>query len=510
MKKIIIPLLYIFSAFLPAAQAETILIGKGHVAHSPIEMELKIDDNGEVNGSYLYTKIKTPIKLKGELEGTNITLHTHGDLDIEETFKGNVIIFDGEVARISGKWFGTYGGYLKKENGYNFLIDGRTNPLSDENVTCDEMETVPELVFELEDLGSGGRARTDVDYHCPNSIIKLEFISSLIAAADEIRGTDTVCGGSIRHAYWRYYAYSLARLGYYPESYAPNEWKKLERTAEKEFFHFWSNKSVYNKKMYELFSMESIKAEPLLVDWFIKQHNISRETAKKYTTFALNRISDWAYGSFYSSYRKHGHIEPVPHTDQAVTGNTNEFLSALNAASNEQKISSLNLLLLNNADESLVRKVIDSLDSVELKERTETPLSNAVFHPSIIDYMLTKGFDANHQNRFGKTALFYAIQFNQHRSSDVLIKHGANVNHEYQRENFKVGGRDCSNIKRWGRTPLMHAAQHADPVMLETLIKAGADAFKKDVLNSDAIDYAERAKKLDNVNYLTSILENKK
>ncbi len=494
--------LIFLAIFFPyVSQASISLVGKGHVAHTPIEMHLEVSDKGEATGRYFYTKTKTPIELKGKLIGREITLETINNPKINEAFKGSVIIFEGEISRISGKWFGTHGSYGDNSEGYDFNVEGRKNPLQDRNLTCEEMEEVPELAFELEDLGSGHGSPNDVDYRCPKSLSQLDFLQKVIGQASGIRSTSRLpqyCTGSIVHAQWRYYHFDLAKLGYYPEGFSS---RKRGKTKGMEYFEEWSYHSLYNRSVYKEYMVELEKVRPLLTDWYIETHAIDRTVAQKYTENALKRISNYGFGSYFYTWKPE---ELVPFTDQATNGNYANFLLSINNASENQKANTLRRLLAHNVNREIIEKLVLAIKTPPPRKRSESTVSNAVYSPKNIQLLLDAGFSPDHQNEFGKTALYYAIQFSQHDSVSVLLNNGANVNHTYQLE--KENKWSCIGIERWGRTPLMHAAQHSDVEMIQLLLKAGADLHAKDIKGSSAIDYAKDNLKQENENFLSKEL----
>lgn len=384
------------------------------------------------------------------------------------------------------------------------MVEGRTHPLLDHVLTCEEMEEVPELAFELIDLGSGHGSPNDVDYRCPKSLSQLDFLQKLIASATEIRGDNVnlpgYCTGSIVHAQWRYFHFSLARLGYYPESYssARSENKGMD------YFNEWSYHSLYNREIYENYMRELRRAKPLLNAWYVENHKVDATTADKFSNAALKRISDWGFGDYYYSWEPE---ELVPYTEEAIAGDYNNFLISFSNSSQKQKLNSLNRILPHSPDTNLVASMLNSIEKPDIEKRSETPLSNALNNSSLVELLIKKGFDPNHQNYFGKTALYYAIQFNLHDSVKILLENGADVNHTYQLEKEDKLG--CSPIKQWGRTPLMHAAQHADLRMLRLLIQNGADFSSTDVKGSTAHDYAVKEGKMENANYLASLIVDK-
>lgn len=493
--------LFFLIIFFPyIAQANISLVGKGHIAHVPIEMHLEVNNAGETTGSYFYTKTKNPIKLKGSLVEHEITLKTVGDPKIKEAFKGTVIIFDGEISRITGKWVGIHGGYGKNSDGYDFKVEGRTNPLLDRNLTCEEMEEAPELAFELGDLGSGHGSPNSVDYRCPKSLSQLDFLQQIIINATEIRGHNgnlpNHCTGSIVHAQWRYFHFSLARLGYYPESYSSHR----SKNKGMDYFKEWSYRSLYNREIYENYMRELERVETLLATWYVKNHKLDTTTADTFSKAALMRISNWGFGSYYYYWKPE---ELVPYTEEAAGGHYSNFLVSLSNSSKKQKLNSLNRILPHNPDTKFVKSILNLIKTTDIEKRSETPLSNALNSPNLVELLLENGFDPNHQNNFGKTALYYAVQLNSHDSVKVLLENGADINHKYQLEKDKKW--NCSGIKQWGRTPLMHAAQHADLKMLKLLIQNGADFSFIDIKGSTAYDYAVKEGNKENYNYLASL-----
>ena len=495
--------LFFLAIFFPCiAQANISLVGKGHVAHAPIEMHLEVNDKGEAIGNYFYTKTKIPIELKGNLVDRQITLETVDDPKINEVFKGSVIIFEGEISRISGKWFGTHGGYGDNSEGYDFKVEGRTNPLLDRNLTCEEMDAAPELAFELGDLGSGHGSPNNVDYRCPKSLSQLDFLQKVIGQAGSIRSPSRLpqyCTGSIIHAQWRYYHFDLARLGYYPESFSS---RKRGKTKGMEYFEEWSYHSLYNRSIYKEYMAELEKVRPLLMDWYIETHSVDRRIAEKYTDNALKRISNYGFGSYFYSWKPE---ELVPFTNQATNGNYDNFLLSIDNASENQKTNSLRRLLAHNPNREIIEKLVLAIQAPTPRKRSESIISNAVYSPSNIQILIDAGFSPDHQNEFGKTALYYAIQFSQHESVSVILNNGANVNHTYKLE--KESKWSCTGIKKWGRTPLMHAAQHSDIEMIKLLLEAGADLHAKDVEGSSAIDYAKNNLKQENESFLSKEIE---
>ncbi|ACA85059.1 Ankyrin [Shewanella woodyi ATCC 51908] len=372
------------------------------------------------------------------------------------------------------------------------------DPLADNKVTCEEMETSPELVFKLNDLGSGRGSPNEVDYYCPKSLNQLGFLQKVIAQAGSIRSPSWLpqyCTGTIIYAQRRYYHFSLAKLGYFPQG---SSFKKNGKTHGIEYSKEWSYQSLYNREIYTAYIKEVEAAKPKLEEWYIKNHHVTRDVAKKYTDIALQSISNYGFGSYFYNWTP----EPlIPFTEEAIKGNFTNFLSSISSSSEPQKLNSLRRLLTHQAPTKIIEKLASTIATKTPSKRSESIISSSIKEPLNVKALLDSDFPIDHQNEFGKTALFYAIQFNQHDSVKLLLSYGANVNHTYQQEE-KEDKWSCSGIEQWGRTPLMHAAQHSDIDMLNLLINNQADIKAKDIKGSTAFDYAENSDKKENASFL--------
>lgn len=162
---------------------------------------------------------------------------------------------------------------------------------------------------------------------------------------------------------------------------------------------------------------------------------------------------------------------------------------------------------MHSPPKDVLEKLVNSISNKIISKRSESPVSNAIYNPEHVRLLLQAGFDPNHQNEFGKTPLYYAIQFNQHDSVRVSLEHGANVNHEYQLE--KDNKWHCLGISQWNRTPLMHAAQHADTDMIKLLLENQANLHVKDALGFDVLVYAKKNSMYKNESFLQQMLNSK-
>jgi ankyrin repeat protein len=139
-----------------------------------------------------------------------------------------------------------------------------------------------------------------------------------------------------------------------------------------------------------------------------------------------------------------------------------------------------------------------------LKSGMESPLFFALGNRQQVLLLLRLGANVDYANEFGKTPLFYAIELNNRGLVELLLDHGAQINHPYANAE-QLREFECAyDIQHTLRTPLMHAAQHADQAMLELLLKRGADLRAVDGQNHNATNYAVRGDRGANAAYLES------
>lgn len=377
-------------------------------------------------------------------------------------------------------------------------------PLMDGDVTCEEMEKFPALVFHPIDLGSGFGSPVSIDYYCPKNLSQLEFLKPLVAQADNLRGSSglpQICTGSIVHARWRYHQFALLKMGYYPQAYDNSP---VKSTKVSSYFEDWSYQSFHNRALFKTHLKEIERVRPLLVKWYQNEHGVTAKVATSYTEIALRAISGYGYDTVPSYLSKPALL---PYTAEATEGRYKQLIQSL--GSPDQKVSdtavlnSLRRLLVHEAPVDVIQKVIQHLSRVSEKGRMESLLSVAIKNSKYVEILLNAGFSPNLQNEFGKTPLYYAIEFNQHDSVRLLLEQGADINHKYN-----AGYEDswhCLGVT-YGRTPLMHAAQHADEAMVQLLLDKGADKALQDERGSTAVDYAQRHEDKNMIKLITAKL----
>lgn len=141
-----------------------------------------------------------------------------------------------------------------------------------------------------------------------------------------------------------------------------------------------------------------------------------------------------------------------------------------------------------------------------------------------VEKMLRSNTDADERDKFGKTALFYAIGAGNHGATLVklLLRAGANVNAQDNEGRTALldmmdqmpgttmdslqalldGGVDINLADKKGWTPLMVASDWDDAVMVEFLVNHGADTNKKRLDGMTALMIASVGGKSETVKVL--------
>lgn len=408
------------------------------------------------------------------------------------------------------------------------------DPFADKQLTCEEMRKFPERIFSGDiDLGSGSGSPIDVDYRCPESLSQQKFMQKLIGLAEQIRGDSgpQVCSGTIVHALWRYYHFSLTGAGFSPRTFSLNstsvrtgvDWNSLARADENDektrvfrYFKQWSEQSLFNLSLYSDFTKEFDRVLPQLSQHYKQKLGLARPDAQIAAKNALMLLVQRAAGSFPSDELKpESALVQVMRDSQATPSDIRRALGDgmgdRNQYTEDDVYQALIVALIHNRPLQIVSALAEKLapeTSQRLGDGKEPLLSFALGNQQNLEYLLSRKAPVNAANDFGKTALFYAIGSSTHEAVKTLLKYGANVNHAYKSaKELRPDNDECTypGLSHTSRTPLMHAAQNSDVQMLKILVQARARLDAVDDLGYNALDYAVLGKNKDNEIYLRSL-----
>lgn len=374
--------------------------------------------------------------------------------------------------------------------------------LYDDEVTCQEMELAPDMVFTRPiDFGSGHSDQDmSVDSECKRSVNNIDFMKKAYDLADSIR-LDPMwgmgCGGTSVYPRIRHVRYELAKAGYAPEIYYADHNKEFDKNRIN--LDYWKKKESYNKNTTDHFFNEIEVVKQKLKYFYINTVVNDDKKADLYTSMIIESLMQYAVGGgevtdgmpYLITVFDDGGIDAIMNAEWKLS----DYRSALGYA------------LLNSYPETLIELLLKN--NKDLNYGEESPLFYALHDRKQLTKLLDSGADINYQNSFGKTVIFYAVQNDDVDLVKFLINRGANIHHRYKtKEDYKNSEDNSMNsfcIQHKGRTLLMHAAQHSSLSLLKYLVEKGVDFKAVDDLGDSAERYAEKSHKKDNYDYLKSI-----
>ncbi len=487
----------------------------GFIYKYPVTMQLDIGNDNKLVGHYFYDKQQKKIAIQGELKGEDKKLFLKTD-NGSESFVGYLLNYkEQENNRIIGRW-----NYKNKELPFEFQKQRFTaeddryyqktglhiNPIADNYLQKEEIEVFTKLVFEHCIWEVYGSNQIQFDAH-PNALDKTNQ-TRIVELTEEVRSQAG-----------RYYGYNstvdrnfladLLRLCHNPKEILKNftgdsPFDKYSQNANN-YFTRWSFASVYNFNLYKEFKKEEAKLKKELIA-FYKQKKFSQAQANYLADYTEYQIRNKAYGSSASAdYKENSKLlQKIVAGDEAAS-----IVAEIDSDKydNDELFLCLNAAILLKRETKIIQKLLKNVENIDSFE--ESPLSSAVQNLQTLKFLLKDKelrLDVNHKNPFGKTPLFYAIQYNQHEAARLLLEKGADVNQKYasaaEIENILEYPKEIYHTQR---TPLMHAAQHADVKMLGLLLEKKSHLEDLDEVGFNALDYAIYGENKENVAFLQSL-----
>jgi hypothetical protein len=370
-----------------------------------------------------------------------------------------------------------------------------------EVLTCERMRNHPAEVFSGNIYLKSGDFRPIWIDDCEEDLGHRPFLRHLFRWTDTVHGP--FCQGN---AYDQSMDYGLnvARASFAPRlllrqakaEAAPEQ--SIDQTLT--YFAAWSRQSLSNFRRYRAFFSEYDKALPRLAEYYRRKFRLPEATARAAAQQALSILVDRAAGDFPSSKQ----IEAPPRLVQlsidrkSTLAGLRAALATTPAPGQEQIDQALKVALLYGKPRPYLSLLVERLGTLNAGD--ESAIFFALENPANVRFLLEHGAEVDYANGFGKTPLFYAVELGDRRLVELLLDHGADVNHPYKSaaelgpavNSLGLQCREQSYISNSKRTPLMHAAQHGDVKMLALLLQRGARLEDVDQRGASALDYASR------------------
>ena len=256
-------------------------------------------------------------------------------------------------------------------------------------------------------------------------------------------------------------------------SFTPNYERDID--AHLSILKAWSQEGVWNYVVFRRFIAQFEKTAVSVEEYYKNNYNLAN-----YARNARALLSKYVYELFSSYIAAKTKIYDIHFLS---AGNLEALKMVVPGLSKEELNELLHRAILSDTPTESIEFIIQSGADINHKFHAETPMINAVMRPEIIKLLLEHKANIHEKNDFGKTALFYAIQFGSKESVELLLKAGEKINDSiYSLKQMKdadlcemVGPEGVADF-----TPLIYAFRYASDEMLNLMIEKGANIGKAD------------------------------
>ena len=350
-------------------------------------------------------------------------------------------------------------------------------------------------------------------FYCDGSLLNLKDVKELFDASVAVRSESQSCvGEGVYRENLNKFRWILLKASFAPDIYAKElekpEVAEAQKDAQMEYFRYWANESLFNFLKYKKFSEAYKNAQTPLVK-FYEGLGLDTASAAYYATSVVNEFLTFSVG-------KNVNKAKILTQEQKLMAQKMSFDELANLLYSKNFTTAeltelLNIALLNDKSKEMIAEIIRRGADINLGD--ETPLFFALKNIENVKLLLQNRADVNHKNFFGKSALFYAVQFDDRALCELLLKSGANANESYIDENTKMNMinfgqaqvEDTCGLEHTNRSVFMHAAAHATPEILKLLIDSGADINATDDAGFNALDYAMKEQNEKTIKFLENL-----
>lgn len=379
--------------------------------------------------------------------------------------------------------------------------------MASDAINCDNIKNNKTLLNESSNL----------DYlNCKESLKNQDFTKKLYAISNEIRGGNSSCNGIAYLPKLQQFNLLLLKIAIDPITYQKtlDTPENLEKKYDilKSYFRYWAYQSIGNFRLYKAFWQEYNNAIEPLEKYFESNFNFDKGSNIYYTSNALNEFLNWAVGET-KIYKDISPLAKIMSNKNYSVSYIQDFIFSNNPSQDDLTIA-LQAALLNQREKEILKLLIRF--GARIDEGYESAIFYALENYENTNFLIQNGANVNQANAFGKTPLFYAIEFNRLDIIKLLLDNGANVNQKYINNNEKlalsanIGSNTpyfitfCA-LEHTSKNVLMHAAAYGNVEILKLLISKGANLNAVDDLGFNALDFALAAGKKENADYLKSL-----
>ncbi len=383
--------------------------------------------------------------------------------------------------------------------------------MASDAINCDNIKNNKTLLNESSNLDY-----LNITSSCKESLKNQDFTKKLYAISNEIRGSNSSCNGVAYLPKLQQFDFLLLKIAIDPIAYQKtlDTPENLEKKYDilKSYFRYWAYQSIGNFRLYKAFWKEYNNAIEPLEKYFESNFNFDKGSNIYYTSNALNEFLNWAVGET-KIYKDISPLAKIMSNKNYSVSYIQDFIFSNNPSQDDLTIA-LQAALLNQREKEILKLLIRF--GARIDEGYESAIFYALENYENTNFLIQNGANVNQANAFGKTPLFYAIEFNRLDIIKLLLDNGANVNQKYINNNEKlalsanIGSNTpyfitfCA-LEHTSKNVLMHAAAYGNVEILKLLISKGANFNAVDDLGFNALDFALAAGKKENADYLKSL-----
>lgn len=383
--------------------------------------------------------------------------------------------------------------------------------MASDAINCDNIKNNKTLLNESSNLDY-----LNITSSCKESLKNQDFTKKLYAISNEIRGSNSSCNGVAYLPKLQQFDFLLLKIAIDPIAYQKtlDTPENLEKKYDilKSYFRYWAYQSIGNFRLYKAFWKEYNNAIEPLEKYFESNFNFDKGSNIYYTSNALNEFLNWAVGET-KNYKDISPLAKIMSNKNYSVSYIQDFIFSNNPSQDDLTIA-LQAALLNQREKEILELLIRF--GARIDEGYESAIFYALENYENTNFLIQNGANVNQANAFGKTPLFYAIEFNRLDIIKLLLDNGANVNQKYINNNEKlalsanIGSNTpyfitfCA-LEHTSKNVLMHAAAYGNVEILKLLISKGANFNAVDDLGFNALDFALAAGKKENADYLKSL-----